>query len=779
MANVDIKEMERKWREYWEKEKIFRFDVKTKKKIFSIDTPPPTVSGEMHMGHAFSYSQEDFIARYKRMRGFEVFYPFGTDDNGLPTEKLVERLNNVRSKSMQRKDFIQLCLKTLKDVLPNFVQDWKKIGMSCDFDVYYSTIDENSQKISQKSFIELFRKGKIYREHFPTLYCPDCQTPIAQAELEDKTKASKFNTVKFFADNKALLIATTRPELLGACVAVFVNTKDKRFKSLIGKKARVPLYNYEVPIIGDESADMTKGTGALMVCSYGDKKDVDAIQRHRLEPRVIFDVDGKLKDERYKGLTIKQTRTKIIEDLQSEGLLVEQKDIEHATNVHDKCGTEIEFLPAEQWFVRILEDKMKLIKLGKEVKWHPEFMFKRYENWIKGLEWDWSISRARHFGIPIPAWICRNCDNVVLPKENELPVDPMAIGKRKCDKCGKDAEPETKVIDTWATSSLTPQIASSLVGGKIKIPYSLRPQAHDIIRTWAFYTIVKSYLHENEIPWSEIMISGFATLHGQKMSKSKGNVVRPQKSVEEFGADALRYWAASSKLSEDVDYNEKDLVTGKKFVTKILNATKFAFMNLEYQKLKPAKMVETDRIFLSRLNEIIDNCTKAFDEYNYSRAKIEVDGFFWKVFADNYLEIVKRRVYNGTKEEKASAFWTLYQALFAILKLFAPFTPFVCEEVYQECFKKFEGQKSVHLESWPAKIGIAEHKHDEKVWNRVLEIIAKVRQLKSEMKRAMNSEIVLTLTKEDFKILGEEIIADLKGVCCATEIKEGEFEVSF
>ncbi len=772
-----IKEMESKWLSYWEKEKTYKFNSKSKKKVYSIDTPPPTVSGKMHIGHAFSYSQEDFIARYKRMKGFEVFYPFGTDDNGLPTEKLVEKLKNIRSKAMSREEFISICLESLKEISPVFIQDWKNIGMSCDFDLYYSTIDEKSRRLSQKMFIELYKKGLIYKEKFPTIYCPECQTPIAQAELEDKEKDSKFNTVKFSVDGKELLIATTRPELIGACVAIFVNPKDKRYKSLIGNKARVPMYEHEVEIIGDESAAMEKGTGALMVCSYGDKYDVDAIKRYKLKPRVIFESNGRLNDARYKGLTIKQARAKILEELQKAGLIVEQKDIKHTVNVHDKCGTEIEFLPVEQWFVKILENKMNLIEQGRKIKWRPEFMFKRYENWIKGLEWDWSISRERHFGIPIPAWSCEECGSAILASEKELPVDPVALGSRKCAKCGEVAEPDKKVLDTWATSSLTWEIASQLADGKIKLPYSLRPQAHDIIRTWAFYTIVRAFYHQEKIPWENIFISGFVTLQGQKMSKSKGNSIEPQKVVEQFGADAMRYWAASSRLGEDLDYMEKDLVTGKKFVTKILNATNFLFSSLEFQKKMPAKLVEADRLFLSRLNEVIENCTKAFEEYNYSKAKMEVDNFFWKVFTDNYLEIVKRRVYNGNKEEKASAFWTLYQSLLAIVKLFAPFTPFVTEEIYQSHFKKFENEKSVHLLEWPLRIGISEHKHDSKIWEKFLEIISKVRQAKSEFKIAMNAPIKLSLSAEEMKEL-KDVLEDLKGVCAVEgEIVKGKFEV--
>lgn len=776
MPEIDIKALEKKWREYWEKEEIYKFNSKTKKKIYSIDTPPPTVSGAMHLGHAFSYSQQDFIARYKRMAGFEVFYPFGTDDNGLPTERLIEKQKNVKSKSMSRADFISLCLKTLKEITPEFILDWKKLGISADYSLSYSTIDKLSRKISQKSFLDLYKQGKIYKAEFPTLYCIECQTPIAQAELEDKEKDSLFTTIKFQVDKKELLIATTRPELLGACIAVFVNPKDKRYNKLIGKKAQVPLFNHLVPIIADESAQMDKGTGVLMVCSYGDKYDADAVKRHKLAPKIIISKHGRLTLEGYKDLTIKQARTKILGELKAQSLIIEQRQIKHTVNVHDKCSTEIEFLPTSQWFIKILDSRKELIKQGNKIVWHPEHMFKRYQNWIQGLEWDWSISRERHFGIPIPLWYCKACNNEILAEEKELPVDPLETS-RQCNKCKSKASGDSLVLDTWATSSLTPRIASSLVDEKISIPFSLRPQGHDIIRTWAFYTIVKSFYHEKQIPWKDIAISGNVSLHGEKMSKSKGNVIAPQLVMDQFGSDALRYWASSSKLGEDLDYQEKDLVTGKKFITKLLNATNFVFINLEYQEKMP-KLHETDRLFLIQLNKLIESTTKAFEEYNYSKSRLETDNFFWKTFADNYLEIVKSRVYNGTKEEKASAYYTLYHSLLTILKLMAPITPFIAEEVYHNYFRKYEKQMSIHQESWPTSIKLRKEKEDDLIWNKLLEIISFARQKKSEAKKSVKAEIILYLPEKDQHLI-KSVLKDIKAVASAKEIKPGDLAVEF
>jgi len=774
MAPIETKNLEKHWLNYWEKEKIYSFDRNSKKKIFSIDTPPPTVSGEMHIGHAYSYSQQDFIARFKRMSGFNIFYPFGTDDNGLPTEKLIQKLKGVKSKDFSREDFISLCLKTLKEITPEFVQGWKDIGISCDYDLYYSTIDGNSRKISQKIFLELYKSGLIYKADFPTLWDTEFQTPVAQAELEDKEKESLFTTIKFQADGKILPIATTRPELLPACLAIFVNPKDKRYKQLIGKQATVPIFNNKVPILADTHADMEKGTGALMICSYGDKNDVEAVKKHNLPPKIIITKDGKINVPGYE-LPIKEARARILEDLKNRDLIIKQERVKHVTNVYEKSGKEIEFLPVEQWFIKILDKKKKLIEQGKKINWYPEHMQKRYENWIHGLEWDWSISRERHFGIPIPLWHCKACNHVIPAKPEELPIDPVQKEKF-CNKCGAKAEPETKVLDTWATSSLTPQIASSLANNKIKLPYSLRPQAHDIIRTWAFYTIVRSLYHENKIPWKDTIISGFVTLGGEKMSKSKGNIIRPKAITEESGADSLRYAAAASKLGEDSDYQEKDVITGKRFVNKKNNATNFVFMNLKHQK--KAKLHETDRLLLQQLNRTIDSATSAFEEYNYIKAKSEAENFFWKTFADNYLEIVKNRVYNGTKKEKESAFYTLYNSLLAVTKLMAPITPFITEEIYQQHFRKYEKEKSIHVSSWPKKISLSKRKEDDKVWNRMIEIITAARQAKSEAKKSMKAPVVLTLPKSDHKLLAK-VLDDVKSVITAQEIKEGNFSIEF
>lgn len=772
-GNYDFKESESKILKFWEDNKIFKVDLKAKK-LYSIDTPPPTVSGDMHIGHAFSYSQQDFIARFQRMNG-AVFYPFGTDDNGLPTERLVEKLNNVKSKNMSRSDFIKLCLKTLGEITPKFVQSWKNLGISADYSSSYSTIDENSRRLSQKLFLELLKKGEAYKKEFPTIWCPECQTAIAQAELEDKELPSLFSKIRFKlkGSNEEILIATTRPELIGACVAVFINPKDPRAKKLVGKNLITPIFNKEVEIYADESADLEKGTGILMICSYGDKSDVQAIEKLKLKPKVIINSDGTLNIDPYKGLRIKAARKKILEDLKNSNLIESQTEIKHIVNVHDKCGTEIEFFETPQWFIKILDKKKKLIAQGKKVKWYPDHMFKRYENWVNGLDWDWNISRNRHFGIPIPVWSCPNCKETILPKESELPVDPLEQ-KKICTKCKKVADPESMVLDTWATSSISPQINNSITKDSIKLPMNLRPQGHDIIRTWAFYTITRSLLHENEIPWKDIMISGNVSLHGEKMSKSKGNIIDPKIVLDKYGADPLRYWAAGSKLGGDLDYQEQDLVAGKKTITKLWNATKFVFMNLkDYKGEKPKKLEKIDEEFLKHLDNVVNEITKDFEEYNYSAARARTDTLFWKDLADNYLEIVKGRIYNSSGNQKISAQYVLYKTLLTILKLYAPIMPFITEEIYQIYFKRVEKDSSIHLSTWPGG-----KKSDSNYFADFCELLSKIRAEKTNAKKSMNSEIILTILENQEKTL-KDSLQDLKAVTNAKEIKTGEFRVEF
>jgi len=740
----DFRESEIKWQKFWENEGIFKFNPQSEKPIFSIDTPPPTVSGKMHLGHAFSYSHQDFIARYKRMRNYEVFYPFGTDDNGLATIRLVEKEKGVKGTEMDRKEFVKLVMDTLKVVRPRYIHDWKRIGMSCDWSIYYTTIDEHCQRISQKSFIDLYKMGRIYRKRTPFLWCPECQTSIAQVELKDKEKESRFVYMKFDTTiGEPIVIATTRPELLPACVMIHVHPEDERYKKFIGAKAIVPFFNRQVEIKANPDVDPNFGSGAVYHCTFGDMDDVEWMEKYKIEPIEIMGKDGRLNEKagKYKGMTSEEARNAIIEDLKKEGRIEKIEKIKHVVNTHERCGKEIEILMTEQWFIRYLDLKKKFIQAGRQMNWYPPYMRSRYENWIKGLKWDWNISRQRSYGVPIPVWFCEKCGEVMLPEESDLPVDPTIDKPKKACKCGsKSFRGDPDVLDTWATSSLTPQIAASLfpeIYGKL-YPMSLRPQAHDIITFWLFNTVVKSQLHNNVNPWKEIMISGWALdKEGKKMSKSKGNVIEPQELIEKYGADALRFWAAGSKLGEDLPFQEKDFVTGTKFITKLWNASKFVIMHLkDYKpKTKPERLCEIDKWLLSKLNELIKISTKAFDEYEYSKAKAETEKFFWHTFCDYYLEIVKDRMYNKDGYESweiESANWTLYYAMLSILKLIAPIMPHITEEIYHLYFDKIEGCKSIHISPWPNYDTSLKDKKAERIGDIAIDVIAAIRKFKSE-----------------------------------------------
>ncbi len=806
----NAQEVEERIRSFWDKEKIYKFDSKSKKKVFSIDTPPPTVSGKMHMGHAFANSQQDFIARYKRMRGFNVLQPFGTDDNGLPTKLLIESLKKVDSAKMPRKNFVKLVLETLeKELRPQYIKDWKRLGISCDFDVFYTTINNHCQRISQKSFIDLYKNGRQYRKEAAAMYCPKCQTAISQVECEDKEKQSFFNDVVFKVDNKDLVIATTRPELLPACVAVFYHPEDKRYKKLKGKKAKVPLFDFEVPILEDEKADPEKGTGIVMCCTFGDSTDAEWQKAHNLPIKEAIDKKGNMTEiaGEYKDMSIEDAREKIIKDLKEKKLLVKQEPITHLVNVHERCGTAIEFIHSKQWFVKYLDLRDKMLKWGKELNWFPPHMRSRYNNWVKGLQWDWCISRQLPYGIPFPVWYCSECDEVIIADEKNLPVDPIEDKPpvKKCPKCGCEKFiPEKDIINTWATSSLTPTIVKELFKGTkvydylVKNPMDLRPQGPDIITFWLFNTVVKSQLHFNMNPWKDCFINGWMLdSKGKKMSKSKGNIIEPQEMIKKYSADALRFMSASSKLGEDLPFPEKDVITGKKFITKLWNASRFVFMNLKgYDGKKARKLEKIDELFLKKLNNLVGLCTESFEGYGFSRSKLETEKFFWHMFCDNYLEIVKKRIYNETGERKLSAQYTLYKSLLVILKLIAPIMPFVTEEIYQMYYKKFEKIKSIHICEWPKiedcmesyenlgfpnKSPLLKEGHptlDSEKFDLFLDILSRVRQAKSDAKKSMKAEIKLSLPSKDLDKLGE-MIKDLKDVVNAKEIKEGKFRVEF
>ncbi len=770
--NYNAQLSEKKWQSYWSEKEVFVFHSDLKRETYSIDTPPPTVSGKMHMGHAFSYTQQDVVARYMRMKGKNVFFPFGTDDNGLPTERLIEKSRNINANQVDRAEFINICNEVVAIEKPKFIQSWKDIGMSADFSRSYSTISKHCQITSQASFIDLFHKGKIYAQESPVAWCVSCQTAIAQAEFESVELPSHFNEIAFLCGSEKLVIATTRPEMLPACVALCCHPDDARYKMLQGKTAVVPLFDYSVPIICDESVDMTKGTGLMMVCTFGDKEDVEKWHKHKLPLRVVFEKYGKMNALAgpFAGLKIKDARAKIIESLREKGLLISQKSIVHAVNVHERCKTEIEFLKTKQWYIRVLDAKDELLRVGSEIEWYPAHMKVRYDHWVENLGWDWCISRQRPFGIPIPVWFCSSCSAIVVPELSELPVDPsLSMPMKKC-VCGSTSfVGEKDVLDTWATSSITPEISSNWAHkGEYdvvhqNVPFDLRPQAHDIIRTWLFYTIVKSYFHFGRAPWKRVMISGHAQdPSGRKMSKSLGNIIEPQDMIVKYSADALRFWAAGATLGDDMPFQDKDLMTGQKFATKLWNVMKFSMMHLEdYESAVAAVTLKMgvvpssvevgglelfDRWLLSKLHKMITLATSRFDAFEYAKAKVEIEMFFWHALCDNYLEIVKDRLYNPQVrgvDSRVSAQFALDNALLGVLKAMAPIMPHITEEIYQLRYAKSEGTVSLHVSSWSAVPDVFLDLDVEKVGDMCVDVITTVRKYKSENKWSMKEPLAM------------------------------------
>ena len=780
------KEAEPKWQNYWEEHRLFEFHPDKKRTTYSIDTPPPTVSGKMHLGHAFSYTQQDIIARYRRMKGDNVFFPFGTDDNGLPTERLVEQKKKILSTRMSRAEFVKICTEVIGQEKPLFIQSWKDIGMSADFRHSYSTIDLHSQMTSQASFLDLYQKGRIYQQESPVAWCVTCQTALAQAEFENMDMTSHFNDVIFTSGGKELVISTTRPEMIPACVALFHHPEDERYKNLKGKFAAVPLFNYEVPILSDETVDKEKGTGLMMVCTFGDKEDIDKWFRYKLPLRVVFEKYGKMNDlaGNFQGLKIKDARKAILEQLKEQNVVLRQREIVHAVNVHERCKTELEFLKTKQWYIKILDKKEELLQAANKITWYPPHMKVRYDHWVQNLNWDWCISRQRHFGIPLPVWTCENCGKHLLPEKKDLPVDPTARKPKQPCSCGSTSVVgETDVMDTWATSSVSPEIAGNWVDpGEYDYSYDekksfdLRPQAHDIIRTWLFYTLVKSHFHFGRAPWKRVMISGHAQdPQGKKMSKSLGNIVEPQEMIKKYSADALRFWAAGSTLGDDLPFMEKDLVTGQKFITKLWNASKFGLLHLK--EYRPGPVTEIlDRWMLSKLQKFIEECTAALEAHEYARAKAAAEQFFWHTFCDLYLEIVKDRLYNPQARGasgRQSAQQGIYHGLLGIVKMMAPFLPHVTEEIYHLYFALKEGNNSIHLSPWPQGDPCWRNESAELVGEVGADIIHAVRKYKSEKKLSLKETLpllVLKSTEKDFSSLIQSISADLKAVLNVQDI---------
>ncbi|MCL2527986.1 MAG: valine--tRNA ligase, partial [Defluviitaleaceae bacterium] len=613
----DFTKTERKMQEFWEQEQIYRFDKNAKGEIYSIDTPPPTVSGNLHIGHLFSYTQGEMIARFRRMQGYNVFYPFGFDDNGLPTERLVERDENIRAHTLPRSEFILKCQATVAKYEDEFKAFWKSLGISADWSTEYQTISPEVRKISQELFLDLVKKGKAYTKESPVLWCCECQTSIAQAELETKTEECNFCYIPFLVDGKQLEIATTRPEFLHGCVCLFVNPDDGRYRQYIGKTAVVPLYDYQVPVMADAKVDPQKGTGVVMCCTFGDSTDAEWYTQHNLPYKKIVLPNGLIADDVpfIGGLKIPAAQKEITRLLDERGLLIKSETITHNVGIHERCGKPTEIIPSRQWYIDVLSQQDLLLKAADEINWYPTNMKNRYLAWVKNLKWDWCISRQRYFGVPFPVWYCKDCEQPVFA--DELPVNPLEVEYSGICQCGcRDFTPESAVLDTWATSSVTPQINERL--GLELTPMSMRTHAHEIIRTWTFYTIVRSLYHTGVLPWKDLMICGFILAKkGEKIGKSKNNnEFDPNGLIATHSADVLRYWTAGAKLGTDTFFLQDELAVPKRFITKLWNASKFAISHLQdMKKAETPVLLPVDRWIIERTKETMANAAKLLNEY--------------------------------------------------------------------------------------------------------------------------------------------------------------------
>jgi valyl-tRNA synthetase len=788
--------LEQKWLARWEAEGTYRFDrSRARAEVFSIDTPPPTVSGSLHVGHVFSYTHTDVIARFQRMRGKEVFYPMGWDDNGLPTERRVQNYYGVRCDPalaydpafrppekpakapipVSRPNFVALCQMLTAEDEQAFERLWRYLGLSVDWGMTYATIDPGAQRVSQMAFLRLFQSGLAYQVEAPTLWDVDFRTAVAQAELEDREVPGAYHRVRFGAAAGASVeIETTRPELIPACVALVAHPDDDRYRPLFGQEVVTPLFGVRVPVAAHPLASPEKGSGIAMICTFGDLTDVLWWRELGLPVRTVIDPAGVLKPvtwgsdgwpsadavraqahyDALAGLSAAKARAAIVELLRGSGDLVgEPRPVTHSVKFFEKGDRPLEIVSSRQWFVKTIEFRDELLQRGRALQWHPPYMLARFENWVNGLNGDWCISRQRFFGVPFPVWYPVRDDGTadhgrpLVPSEARLPVDPSTDapdGFRE-DQRGRPggfvADPD--VMDTWATSSLTPQIAGRWgrdddLFGRV-FPMDLRPQAHDIIRTWLFSTVLRSHLQHGSLPWAHAAISGFVTdPDRKKMSKSKGNVVTPLGLLEEHGSDAVRYWAARGSPGADTIFDPAQMRVGRRLAIKLLNASKFV---LQGGGERGPVVEPVDRGMLTRLARLVDESTAALEGYDYTRALDRTETFFWG-FCDNYLELVKSRRYGDHGAAgAASAVAAMHVALSGMLRLFAPFLPFVCDEVWS-----WWRAGSVHRAPYPtapeilAPIGALDER-GERALDLATTLLAEIRRAKSEGQKPFRTPV--------------------------------------
>ena len=829
--HFDSRQEEEKWAERWDATGIHRYDPsRPREETFSVDTPPPTVSGSLHVGHVFSYTHTDVVARYQRMLGRNIFYPMGWDDNGLPTERRVQNYYNVRCdprepyipdlnlppggkddgppRKVSRPNFIELCLSLTAEDEKAFKALWRRVGLTVDWNQEYSTIDQRCRRTAHLSFLDLYRKGHVYSNEAPTMWDVDFQTAVAQAEVEDRKVAGHYHHLRFAVEGTAesFVIATTRPELLAACVGVAAHPDDARFQHLFGKHAVTPVFHVPVPVFPSRQVDPEKGTGILMVCTFGDATDVFWWREQSLPLRQVIGRDGRFvpvefgsqgwetrdaatANQAYAALTgrnIKQAKKLIVEQLRSAGALTrEPEPIEHSVKFFEKGEQPLEFVTSRQWFVRLLDKKERLLEMGDRIEWHPDFMRLRYRSWTENLNMDWCISRQRYFGVPFPMWYpvqadgSPDFDHPILAPEDMLPVDPMSTPPPGFDESQRGKvggfTAESDVFDTWFTSSLSPQIAGGWPNDPERFaklfPMDVRPQSHEIIRTWAFYTIAKAMLHDNSIPWKHVAISGWVLdPDRKKMSKSKGNVVTPLHLLDEYGSDAVRYWSANARLGTDTAFDQNVLKVGKRLVTKLFNAGKFVLA----QTAEPYPITRPlDLAFLSALAQTAENATRAMERWDHAGALSEAEQFFWRGFTDNYLELVKARARSESDAEgRGSAVAALRLALKTLLQLFAPFLPFITEEVWSWSFADETGASSIHRSPWPH---LPAGDGDPALFETAIACFAAVNRAKSEASVSIGRPVAnLTLaaggeTLARVKAVLDDVVGAVRGAGCGLE----------
>jgi valyl-tRNA synthetase len=787
----DPDEVEPEWQERWVEADTYAYeggpDVDPDT-VYAIDTPPPTVSGSLHMGHLYGHTLQDFAARFNRMAGEHAFFPFGYDDNGIASERLTERELGINHGDYTRREFQQKCREVCREYEADFTEEMQSLAMSIDWDRTYKTIEPRVQRASQLSFLDLYEKGREYRQKAPAIWCPDCETAISQVEMEGAERDSHEQDVAFellepgetpdgdvdapTGAGEDLVITTTRPELLPACVAMFVHPDDDERAHLVGGRARVPLFGHEVPILADERVDMEAGTGVVMSCTFGDQTDIEWYQAHDLDLRVAIDESGTMTDLAgdYAGMSTHEARDAIAADLDDAGALLSREPITHTVQVHERCEVDVEYRVTEQWYVKLLDRKEEYLQAGREMDWFPEKMFSRYQHWIEGLEWDWCISRQRDSGIPFPVWYCTDCGEEVLAERERLPVDPIEDEPRTdaCPACGgTEFEAEADVFDTWATSSLTPLInagwdwdpdaspddpaalgttegpgAFTLDNPEL-YPFDLRPQGHDIISFWLFHTVVKCYEHTGEVPFDGVLVNGWVLDENrEKMSKSRGNVVEPAAVMEEYPVDAIRYWAASSSVGDDFPFKDNEMRQGEKLVQKLWNASKLVDQLTPAERpAEPDDLAPVDRWLLAKLDDVTETLTGQFHDHEYAKARDELRTFFWNTFCDDYLEIAKQR------EGDPSATYALATAHERFLRLFAPLLPHVTEEVWTTLYASgtssdvpsdADGEESVHRQDWPGPMG---YDADLAAGERALAVISALRQYKTGAGLPLNADL--------------------------------------